>query len=420
MKFTFFRRYPYIGQILLALGLGIGFYLLTTFLDWQNYGNIFNFLASVFFTGGLFGIFLFYPLILLVDHGILLVKTFNHQERRKSPIYNIWTILLSLAYQIIYLVGLKEVYFDKAWQEQLYNRQLHAPIFQGSYLGIILLAFIFFLALIILQYKNVNNLPPLLTVLSMSAILLGTLYLLLWTFHIARLENILDFYLLIPAFPLVIIVIRILYTQVHAYVPDPNRRSKIDSIPILAKLNDFLKNVKTWPWMAILFMLPILVFIVIILVLFGQAPDSLIKAFTETSDWNLSTKEAPQNIYYDEHYLCTVAAGGHKEIVKPIRKGIRHGHAVTVNRQLQIANAFEQILEEKTPRLHGFVRGLYDKYGFPIARLNHSKWVADIIWFIMKPLELVFLVFIYLVDVHPEDRIAIQYTGKKKEDFLVF
>ncbi|MFX3822726.1 DUF6688 family protein [Streptococcus suis] len=35
---------------------------------------------------------------------------------------------------------------------------------------------------------------------------------------------------------------------------------------------------------------------------------------------------------------------GHRKVVKPIRMGERHGHRVLVNRQLQIENAFEQIL----------------------------------------------------------------------------
>ena len=114
-------------------------------------------------------------------------------------------------------------------------------------------------------------------------------------------------------------------------------------------------------------------------------------------------------IYQDEHYLCTVAAGGHRKVVKPIRMGLRHGHKVIVNRQLCIANAFEQILEEKTPRFHKLVRGFYDKYGFPIARFIKSRWIADFIYIIMKPLELIFLVVLYLVDVNPENRIAVQY-----------
>lgn len=46
-------------------------------------------------------------------------------------------------------------------------------------------------------------------------------------------------------------------------------------------------------------MLPILAVILIILVLFGQVPDALIQAFTQTSDWTLSLKESPPPIIVD-------------------------------------------------------------------------------------------------------------------------
>ena len=162
-------------------------------------------------------------------------------------------------------------------------------------------------------------------------------------------------------------------------------------------------------------MWPILGMLISFLTLLGQAPDAIIKAWTETADWNLSNRIAPQNIQVDEHYLCTVAAGGHKKIVKPIRLGQRHGHEVIVNRQLCIANAFEQILEERTPKLHKRIRGFYDKYGFPISKLIHFKYVADFIYFIMKPLEWLFLIVLYLVDREPENRIAVQYMGESFE-----
>lgn len=68
-------------------------------------------------------------------------------------------------------------------------------------------------------------------------------------------------------------------------------------------------------------MIPLLGVIILILLLFGQEPNSVIKAWTETADWTMSQKTAPQNIFYDEHYLCTVAAGGHQKVVKPIRTG---------------------------------------------------------------------------------------------------
>lgn len=86
-----------------------------------------------------------------------------------------------------------------------------------------------------------------------------------------------------------------------------------------------------------------------------------------------------------------------------------------VNRQLCIANAFEQVLEEYTPHLHKAVRGFYDKYGFPVAKLIKKQWIADIVYFIMKPLEWLFVIVLYTIDVHPENRIAVQYMGKVPE-----
>ena len=70
--------------------------------------------------------------------------------------------------------------------------------------------------------------------------------------------------------------------------------------------------------------------------------------------------------------------------------------------------------KEKTPRAHRLIRRFYDKYGFPVAKLIRHKWSADIVYFLMKPLEWIFLIVLYSTDVHPENRIAVQYTGDKK------
>ena len=69
------------------------------------------------------------------------------------------------------------------------------------------------------------------------------------------------------------------------------------------------------------------------------------------------------------------------------------------------------MLEEKIPRVHKVIRGAYDKYGFPVARLIKTKVAADIVYFMMKPVEWIFLIVLYLVDVKPENRIAVQYMG---------
>src|SRR5699024_6584727 len=85
------------------------------------------------------------------------------------------------------------------------------------------------------------------------------------------------------------------------------------------KLSSLVNKATNLPWLALILVIPLLGIIIAILLLFGQEPNSIVKAWTETADWTMSQKIAPQNIQYDEHYLCTVAAGGHTKVVKPIR-----------------------------------------------------------------------------------------------------
>lgn len=96
-----------------------------------------------------------------------------------------------------------------------------------------------------------------------------------------------------------------------------------------------------------------------------------------------------------------------------LRMGERHGQPIVVNRQLFIENAFEQIIEEKVPTFHKWIRNVYDTYGFPIAKLIRTKGAVDVVYFIMKPLEWIFLIVIYLCDTQPENRIAVQYLPNR-------
>ena len=184
-------------------------------------------------------------------------------------------------------------------------------------------------------------------------------------------------------------------------------------------LNDcsrVLARSRRWALYALLLTLPLLCVIVVILLLCGQKPDSAIRAFTETSDWTLSTKISPPEVMVDAHYLCTVALRGHEKLVRPTLMGLRRGERIVVNRQLCVANAFEQLLEERTPRFHRAVRKFYDTYGYPISRNIRTPLAADIVYLIMKPLEWLFVAVLYLFDEKPENRIASQYlpriTGK--------
>ena len=338
-----------------------------------------------------------------------------------GAVYELVTLLFGVLLEYILLAGLHNVRFDAQWSEELRNSELHAPINPDYMLTFAVMCTMFAIGYLVWAFTSGQKRPPLLTVLCFSAMYVGVIESILFTIHIMGMnytyENCVKNYcftsellytLLIPL-NMLLILVRVLLHSVKTHETDPDRSSKVESNAFLSACNRILNNAKYWPLLALLFMIPLLGILTMILALFGQAPDAAIKAFSETANYTFSTKIPPQNVFYDEHYLCTVAAGGHRRVVKPIRMGRRHGHDVVVNRQLMVANAFEQILEEKTPTFHKHVRDFYDRYGFPIARLIKSKYVADIIWFIMKPLEWFFLFVIYLVDEYPEDRIARQY-----------
>lgn len=291
------------------------------------------------------------------------------------------------------------------WNVQLRNVEVHSPISLEAMPTIVILILISLVGYIYCRFVDLKNQPPLATVLGIAAMYLGIIISIAWTIQIWNFSVLL---ILLPINYIIIILktVRYLIFQKSKLI---ETEMSFNDNEKLSKLNIIIRNSSNWPWLGLVAMLPMLGVIIIILILFGQKPDNIIKAWAETADWTFSQKIPPQNIYYDEHYLCTVAAGGHKKVVKPIREGKRHGHKVLVNRQLCIANAFEQILEERLPKLHSFIRSLYDKYGYPIATKIKSPYTADIVYFLMKPLEWIFLIVIYLVDTKPENRIAIQY-----------
>ena len=181
---------------------------------------------------------------------------------------------------------------------------------------------------------------------------------------------------------------------------------------IMRKLYSISLKYQTMPVLWIISLFPILIIIQLILVIFGQQPDSFIKVFLDTSSYNYSAVSAPPPVTISggSHYLCTVSVKGHKKIVKPLRSGIRGGKRILVNRQLLVANAFENILEQYTPKLHKVIRYLYDKYGYPLSNHINTAWAADLTYILMKPLELIFIFVLYTVDKNPENRINIQYS----------
>lgn len=328
------------------------------------------------------------------------------RKKKRQPTVVLWFGLFGCFLEAIFIFIVKDMTFYD-WSERLINSQKHALIWSGAYPTFFTLAALTLLALIIYSYRDANSLSPLVNIFCISGILGGVVLLLVFDQQL-QVASFHTFFLLIYS-------IHLLWVRIKEWQEDRTEISYENRL--FQYFHQLLNKSRNWPWLAVLLALPTLALVVLILMIFGQQPDSMIKAWTNTADWAFSQKIPPQNLIIDEHYLCTVAAGGHEKVVKPQRMGVRHGHPVVVNRQLCIANAFEQLLEEKTPRFHRFLRRNYDRYGYPFAKHIKKKWAMDLIYYLMKPLEWIFLLVLYLVDRKPENRIAMQYIKPIPEDF---
>lgn len=421
-KQKFFQAHPIRFSLVLSVLLGAAASVAVGLTEWdiKNANDFINVLFIALFNGVFWAAFFIYPCVLTIYEGInLYLEKKGKAQKGTCFAFDMLVFCLGIIYDGIYMVIMKQVEPFADWQVQLANSARHTAVYTPSYptvCAVVILAFIGYLAL---MFVPLEKMPPLAAVLSISAAYLGTIIAVLFAVQLFDVKEKTDFYLFLLPLNCILIVARIVLGKVREWETLPMEKDRIHHNAFFRFCDKILQKAKLWPVLAVIFMFPLLGILIMILLLFGQAPDAVIRAWTETSDWNLSMRQAPQNIYYDEHYLCTVAAGGHKKVVKPLRRGVRHGHEVIVNRQLCVANAFEQVLEERTPHFHRIVRNFYDTCGFPIAKKIRKKTTADLIYILMKPLEWLFLAVLYLTEVHPEDRIAVQYTNRRVQDFQI-
>lgn len=358
-------------------------------------------------------------LMLIVPIYLTSVNIFNLIERKKfkENFHDILTFLLGTIFTIVlfWLLDFKD-YTVQIRYSGIFDPTQHEPLYALSMPTVYTILTIGFISYVLIRIKKAE-LSPLLTVFSMAGITICITFCIVYIIHVTNNfnENWLYFYL--PIFPAnyILCAIRAEIEIIKLYKEKQIKEDKYEN-KFLDKCNNLLIKIdlEKWPFLAILFSVPLALCLIVILCLCGQRPDAVIKAFTSTSDWRLSQMYSPPPVYYDAHYLCTVSLRGHKNVVKPLRYGIRRNQKIVVNRQLCIANAFEQVIEEKTPRFHKFIRYIYDKYGYPISKHINTPLQADVTYILMKPLEYIFLIVLYLVDKKPENRIAKQYLPKDK------
>jgi hypothetical protein len=90
--------------------------------------------------------------------------------------------------------------------------------------------------------------------------------------------------------------------------------------------------------------------------------------------------------------------------------GVRNGAPIVVNRQLAVANAFEDMLHTRWPRFGRACRQAYDRVGLPVSRYLRRRWMADAVYVAMKPFEWCFYAALLALDPgDPEARIGRMY-----------
>jgi hypothetical protein len=349
-------------------------------------------------------------IISLIPLFLTAVNIYNlfAKKQRISNTVDIMIFILGPLYMLVLYI----LWDPLSWQESTHAGWLGLPFHEPTtnYPTLLTLAAVAIAGYTVLRITR-KPLPPLLSVLCMSAMYMGSILSILYIFqltpHITVACSFLFFEgFLVCFFPLNFIISTIKLTRhITKNVAKINCSNKF-----LLGSNKLLAKSYAYPVVAFILMWPLLGILVLILMLFGQRPDSVITAFTNTSDWLFSQNISPPVEYATKaEYLCTAAAQGHERVVKPLRFGMRGEKRIIVNRQLCVANAFEEMLQEKTPNFRKLLRRVYDAVGCPIAKHINTPLKADIAYIVIKPLEWFLLIILYLVEVKPEDHIARQY-----------
>ena len=299
------------------------------------------------------------------------------------------------------------------WYEPVYIYQVH-NLLSGQYIiSLIIPVVIGCLGLFTLLFFKPEKLSPIISALSIAGVLILNIIQILIAIQISNRLcefSIFGMMFYVCHFNILVISATAIKKQIgyqlkfYKSLPVTSVKSKLTNF-LYSKIN----NIYKYSGFVFICLFVVVAVMEIVFILIGQGPDGPIKAFTDTADWTFSQQTPPPPLDYDGHYLCTVAAGGHKKVVKPLRFGTRRGQRIVVNRQLCVANAFEDYIQIKFPEFHRFIRSVYDKYGYPISKHITTRTRADIVYFLMKPLEWIFLGFLYTMDVNPEDRIRKQY-----------
>lgn len=237
------------------------------------------------------GLVLVFPIMLTLFNSIFLfLRKTDKQLLRKGKYIEYLTLGIGIGYMSMLLPFAEISYVD--WSYELYNAHKHTPIWTHGMVTVAVLIGIGIIGYFFLSFVNVQKIPPLVSVSAIAAMYLGMAMCILWVLQVFELK-LYPLYLCLLPFNFVIIGVKTIQSKVVEWkINQPEEGKKFEN-RYLNRLNQKLLKAERWPLAAFLLMWVLLGIIICILILFWQRPDSVIRAWTETSDWNLSMKVAP-------------------------------------------------------------------------------------------------------------------------------
>lgn len=141
----------------------------------------------------LIGLFFIYPIILTLINLIALFYIPKDIIWRKNlKRFEYITLILGVIDSCLvssFLENGWNIVIDAKWSEVLHNSQKHQPVWTGAAPTVFTLCAIGVMGYLVLNFFRLEKLPPLIIVLSISAMYIGGLQCILWCIQIGNLNN---------------------------------------------------------------------------------------------------------------------------------------------------------------------------------------------------------------------------------------
>ena len=265
-KIKFYKKHPVLLAWLISIFIGLGYALFTIIASVIHYEQrdyvweIIKAFTEMFTWAILMGAVLVFPVVLTISEGICLISEAWERPVKGAWLFDQHVFWLGGFYELCYLGLIMDV-TSADWQTQLSNSNKHTPIYSGSMVTFIVLLLLAFIGYEILQSIPLRKLPPLVTVLSISAMYLGLLELILFTVQIFKPTILLDGYLLLFPLCCVLLVVRLLLKKIrewNALMQNAEAEhfgtGKIYQNPMLRWCDNILRKAAWWPVLGLVLM----------------------------------------------------------------------------------------------------------------------------------------------------------------------